>query len=289
MTKPEPPPTDTESVAANGLVQLSVGPTATPEDVAKEASKRSSAVLYNWKTLADILDRHEEDLRKRWTKKTRTWKENVLREAWGPEIPNHHRLDMEILLQDESPIGPVEEKPRGPFLWPYINTEDLGLNKPLLCLLNTRARSPPEVFVNYELEICHLCLRSHTIVPVQLEGYTMYLEGETVDTYGKVVAVGDYDNGYNSNSVAGFQPGDGMLILEIQQRLMEFLVKCCEIIKGDPADILTSSQFPVKQILPALEAVSSNSDPTAEILARYAPYLPPREIDFTKLKALLDT
>ena len=172
MTEPNPPPTDPEKGAADALVQLAVGPAADPKEIVKEAAERSSIVLYNWKTLADILDRHEDGLRRRWTKKTITWRKTVLYKAW-PSMPEFHRPDFEILSMDKSQIGSLEWSPRWSFLLPYINMDDLCREKPLLCLLNTRARSPPESLADQELETCHLGLRTNSIVPLKLEGYTM--------------------------------------------------------------------------------------------------------------------
>jgi hypothetical protein len=169
-------------------------------------------------------------------------------------------------------------------LWPHINLEDLSREKPLLCLLNTRARCPPTTFVDYEIEICRLGIDSRTIEPLQLNGYIIYMEGETTETYGKLVALSDGGNGFNNNSTAGFQPGDGLLILEIQQKVMDFLVRCCETILDKPAEALIS-QYPIQSKLPPVE--DGSLWPTTEDLARYAPYLPPQRPNFNRLKALL--
>ena len=76
---------DSEKAAADALVQLSARSTA--EQVGQEASERSGAVLTSWKLLGDILDRHEESLRKRWVKKSKTWKKTVLVKNCKEQIP----------------------------------------------------------------------------------------------------------------------------------------------------------------------------------------------------------
>jgi len=256
---------------------------ATAEEVSKEATQRSASVLSNWQVLGDILDRHEEALRKRWIRKTKTWKKTILSKTW-PNMPAFHRPDMEILYDEELGAESVEKRPRESFLLPYINMEDLSREKSLLFLLHTRARNPPARFVDDELENCRLGIDTRYIVKLSLNDHTMYMEGQTTDTYGKLVAVGDYEGGFNSNSCAGFHPGDGILILEIQQKLMEFLIKCCEAILDKPADTLIS-QYPTNPEPPPLQDCSLWA--TTEIMARYAPYFPPKVPRFTRLKSYI--
>lgn len=110
--------TDSEKAAADALVQLAADHMATAEEVSKEATERSASVLSNWKVLEDILDRHEEALRKRWIRKMKTWKKTILSKTW-PNMPAFHRPDMEILYDEELGAESVEKRPMEPFLLPY--------------------------------------------------------------------------------------------------------------------------------------------------------------------------
>lgn len=252
--------------------------------VGLEAAERSSIILYNWNALRRILDRHEDTIRKRWTKKTKVRKKTVLHEAWGREMPRLHRPDIEYLLKEETELntnGVMRQRPMGEFKWPHINLEDLSCGKTMLCLLNTRARYPPAAFVYHEIQSCSLGISSDTLVPLMLHGYIMYLEGETVESYGKLVAFGE-----DSHPIGGFQPGSGLLVLEIQQKVMEFLVKFCETILQQPAHTLIDQfSVPTGTLAPIQIAYSW---PTIEILARYAPYLAPERTDFSGLKDFLE-
>jgi hypothetical protein len=283
MPEPNPPPTESESAAAEGLVKLAWPKS---EEVARnaalEAAELASRVLFSWNALGRILGRHEDALRKRWLKKSKAWRRTLLSKAW-PNIPLSHRPDIAYLAKEALQLGKdgvLMKRPVEPFMWPYINMEDLSSDKPILCLLNSRARNPPATFAGSELGYCRLGIESKTIIPLELEGYTMLLEGEGMDSYGKLVAAGVY------NSLkAGFSPGDGLLILEIQERVMEFLVKWCELTLDKPIDVLMNQGSIVRQLQP-LEI--SSPWPTLAIMAKYGPYFPPGTPDFSRLKQLLD-
>jgi hypothetical protein len=169
----------------------------------------------------------------------------------------------------------------GEFKWPHINLEDLSCDKPMLCLLNSRARYPPAAFVYHEIQSSSLGISSGTLVPLILHGYIMYLEGETVESYGKLVAFSE-----DSHPIGGFQPGMGLLVLEIQQKVMEFLVKFGETILQQPAHTLIDQfSVPTGTLAPIQIAYSW---PTIEILARYTPCLAPERADFSGLKDFLE-
>jgi hypothetical protein len=184
MSTPECPTVLSERGTVDAARLLTAGPESKElvKRVGLEAAERSSIILYNWVALRHILDRHEDTIRKRWTKKTRTRKKTVLHEAWGGEIPRLHRPDIEYLIKEATELktdGVMRQRPMGEFKWPHINLEDLSYDKPMLCLLNTRARYPPAAFVYHEIQSCSLGLSSNTLVPLTLHGYAMYLEGET--------------------------------------------------------------------------------------------------------------
>ncbi|PGH00376.1 hypothetical protein AJ79_08228 [Helicocarpus griseus UAMH5409] len=56
------------------------------EEVIREIQEMSTAILTSWRTLRDILDRHEASLRKRWLKKTIAQRIKFL-QAVNPGIP----------------------------------------------------------------------------------------------------------------------------------------------------------------------------------------------------------
>jgi hypothetical protein len=76
----------------------------TPAEVQKEARKRSTDLLSQWNTLQRILERHEEVLRKRWMKKTKTQRTQILLGAW-PKMSQNHRPDYEAWFKEGSQVG----------------------------------------------------------------------------------------------------------------------------------------------------------------------------------------
>jgi hypothetical protein len=85
-----------------------------------------------------------------------------------------------------------------------------------------------------------------------------------------------------------FQPGEGLMILEAQERVLSFLVNCCEQILHDiPAATLTTDAFTL-QPEPHL-----NSDRESEgleylaVMAAEAPYRVPAQLDLGKIESLL--
>jgi hypothetical protein len=118
MSTPECPTVLSERGTVDAARLLTAGPESRElvKRVGLEAAERSSIILYNWVALRHILDRHEDTIRKRWTKKTRARKNTVLHEAWGAEIPRSHRPDIEYLIKEATELktdGVMRQDPWG--------------------------------------------------------------------------------------------------------------------------------------------------------------------------------
>jgi hypothetical protein len=144
-----------------GLPQPSSYPT--PAEVRQEAFELSTEVLSNWTTLQKILDRHEGTLRKRWMKKTKAQRREILLTAW-PDIPSTHRPDFQAFRKEPHQKGPQGTKFKNAYLWPYITVEDLVQAKSLLLFLNSRGRNPPSKFAHADFEASNLGRVSGAIV-----------------------------------------------------------------------------------------------------------------------------
>jgi hypothetical protein len=111
------------------------------------------------------------------------------------------------------------------------------------------------------------------------------LEGEDVDTYGRVVSWDD-DEDAMMKTLSGlvYQPGEALLNLEIQQRIMSFLVKCCQAILHD----VTSGSWMEASILAEPAALVSHSEwPTLATIAAEFPYRLPAHLDFHNIQNLV--
>lgn len=274
------------SAVGSHLPQPSSFPTAL--EVSREAGLRSSAIFEQWNALHNILDRYEELIGRRWLKKTHSQRMTILLSAW-PNMSKTHRPDFVALRSERKEARTQGSQYRNAYLWPYINLEDLVQSKILLLFLNSRGRNLPERFAFADFEAVHLGIVSQAIQRPFLNGYTMLLSGQTVaENYGKVVAWDDHDRAFDwFMSGAAAPPGEGLLLLEIQQKLLKFLVKCCELVLHD----ISSSALREKATPMHLEVSHLSSDPTAwaslaSLLAE-APYRVPGRLDLKRLKAII--
>lgn len=82
-------------------------------------------------------------------------------------------------------------------------------------------------------------------------------------------------------------PGQGLIVLEIQQRVFHYLVDYCERIMYDiPADHLASDRYPIQPLVkPAKETV--NSFDSLVIMAAEAPYRLPANMGLVRLESLI--
>ena len=178
---------------------------------------------------------------------------------------------------------------RDAYLRPYINVEDLSEGKTLLLFLNTRARNPPSVFARADFNALHLGHICGTVMPAFLNEHTMLLSNATdATTYGKVISWDEDDRAFDwMQDGTEFMPGEGLLVLEIQHGLYDFLLKCCRTLFQDisPED-LASEQLPV---LPEPEAIVSKDSAYAsiDVVAAEAPYRAPAAVHFARLRQIV--
>jgi hypothetical protein len=108
------------------------------------------------------------------------------------------------------------------------------------------------------------------------------------EEYGKVMAWGDHPDAFDwMHTRKQFLPGEGLLILESQQRVLNFLVKCCQLILHEiPFANLTTDTFPCKQE-PRLKAESDSVGfVSLAAMADEAPYRVPFQLDLGQVESL---
>ena len=260
-----------------------------PSQVKKQASEYSSQIFSNQVLLKDILDRHEPTIHKRWAKKTRNQRLEILLAAW-PKISVAHRPDFMAFRKETEREREAGTKFRDAFMYPYINLEDLTKPRTLPLMLQSRARGAPYAFAFADYDAAHLGIVSKAIIPPFLNEYTMMLTGRTTPkTYGQLVSWDEDDSAFESMiSGKGMHPGQGLLVLEIQARVMRFLVDFCERILHDiPASDLTTEKWPIQSpvVLPreTIDGFASQAAMSAE-----APYRLPANMDLPRLESLLE-
>jgi plasmid maintenance system killer protein len=257
-----------------------------PGQVKKQAIKRSIQIFKDWELLKAILDRHEATIHKRWTKKTKNQRVKILLAGW-PNMSVSHRPHNEAFREENEHQREASTKFREAYLWPYINLEDLSKPKTLPLFLQTRGRNTPDAFAIADQDAAHLGYVTKAIVPVFLNEYTMmFTNRKTPEKYGELLSWDDNDDAFHwLMSGKGMHPGQGLLILEIQERILRFLVDCCKCIMHDVPD-LTSDKYPVQPPV-VLTRETANGYDTLALMAAEAPYRLPASMDLERLESLI--
>jgi len=207
-------------------------------------------------------------------------------------MPSKHRPDLQTLIGGSETVQQRQgaTKFRNSYLWPDINQEDLVQNRQLLLLfLTSRGR---QAFAHADLDAFHIGRVSGAIRPVFLNESTLLLSGQrTSETYGRLVAWEDHDEAFDwMNSGFQFQPGDGLLVLERQQEILRFLVKCCYLLTQDMSvsslvDISLPVQPEPEPILP--RHIYERSYQSIAAVAAEAPHRVPAHLDLERLHSLI--
>ncbi|OAA72221.1 hypothetical protein ISF_01294 [Cordyceps fumosorosea ARSEF 2679] len=264
--------------------------TPSPAEVRREASAKSREAFAAYKTLGEILQRHEATIQKRWTKKTKQQRLQILLKAW-PGMPASHRPDFEAFRNESADQRERGTKYKRQYLWPCINQQDLSQPRLMPLLLNSRGRHPPPAFAAADVESVHLGLVSKALDPIFLNEHVMILHGATkAEEYGKLVAWDEHPDAFEwMHTRRQFLPGEGLIILEVQARLMKFLVDCChEILHEIPAADLISDAYPVHPEPPPMTDNDASGFASLAVMAAEAPYRLPERLNLARLESLLE-
>ena len=205
-------------------------------------------------------------------------------------MPLEHRLDYRIMEKESRKEGEFGSPHRDAYLYSYVNIEDLVQGKSLLIFLHSRGHNLPEAFANSDLVAAHLGIVRQAIIRPFLNEYTMFLHGRTTpETYGQIVAwTADSEAFECMIDGRGKQPGEGLLIMEIQKKVLEFLVKCCHSILGDMSpEGLTGKNVPLEAD-PGPVLTDPTAWPSLAAMSAEAPYRVPASVDFQRLEAIID-
>jgi hypothetical protein len=249
------------------------------EQVRAQAHDFSCSIFQHWILLNKILKRFELQIQKRWTKRSKSQKLTLLLQAW-PHMAATHRPEFATLRKvgaNNNKRRPNQEREKEACLWPHINQDDLVETQNLLVFLNSRGRHLPDKFAFGDR-----LQNSRKPEPSDLDKYKMCLHGQrSPKSYGSLVLG---DEGDKIQQALRFEPAVGLLVLEIQERILDFLVKCCRLILHDidfdQLDLIETKPDP-PQIRYAL------SVPTVTAMAEIAPYRVPQKLDLGRLLSLV--
>lgn len=260
-----------------------------PAEVRRQVKGRRDNILSSYATLNNILTRHEATIQKRWAKKSKNARTKILLDCW-PGMAESHRPDFTAFRLERPRQGRgTTTRYRDSYMWPYINQEDLSGPRALLVLLNARGHNHPSQFACADAESIHLGLVSTVIVPLFLNEYTMMLNGVEDERYGQLLSWDDHPEAFTwMHEQQQFNPGDGLLVLEIQERVLSFLVKCCKNLFHDiPPEKLLSDEFP-PQPMPELKPPAETDTLDSRALMREEEaYRVPARLDMSRVATVL--
>jgi hypothetical protein len=264
-----------------------------PSEVRSQVRQMAPRIFQNWETLMKITERYEDVIRRRWSKKSKPKRRDLLLAAW-PDMAKGHRPDLAV-FKSRRPGQPHEKgSRRDAFMWPYINLEDLSQTEPLLLMINSRGRHPPDAFAHADGTYPTLGHVSRSIdMPPYLNEYTMAFNGRrTPSSYGQLYAWDGPEDGFELMvSRKHVLPGEGLCILEIQDRLYRFLVDVTKAILHDVPTDPKALTDPSTPIIPEPPSVSSKDNDTGitslATTNMEVPYRLPANLDLSRLLSLV--
>lgn len=255
-------------------------------------NKLSTTIFSTKEKIMRILQARESRLQQRWAKKSKEQRIKILRAAW-PEIPGRHGAGVHEILQS---ICPQSCKPTGYpksdaiYKWPYLNLEDLAHGRNLPLLLNSRGRNNPDVFAYADLAACELGRENEKIKVAWLPRHLMMLNGQDrPEVYGKLTHWEESDLTAFYLWIAGvhLDVGDGLLVLEIQKKIYEFLLECCcHVFSEVPRDQLLEIRVPLQPEPALIETRGASYLNLATVVAE-APFRVPDVLDTERLLRLI--
>ncbi|KAI2640634.1 hypothetical protein GGS26DRAFT_586636 [Hypomontagnella submonticulosa] len=263
------------------------------EDTISRIPRAEPETLTPDEDLIVIIGRHEEAIQRRWMQKSKSKRKALLLQVW-PGMPSSHRPEIELWRTKFEPGSSLD---LSPFKWPYMNLEDLSKTEPLLLLLNSRARFTPDYFTYFDLLSTSFGLKVECTAPGVLEHhFMMFRSRRTPETYGQLYSS---EKPFGAESDVATDPtrlwytaGEGLWVMEIQDRLYSFLVQCCEAILHDvPPELLMppdDDHLPIRPKSPTMSSsVNSEGIKNAAVASFENLYDAPRNADFFRLASLV--
>jgi hypothetical protein len=249
--------------------------------------------LSDWQILRKIVERHAEVLEEGWMKKTRKKQKEILLEAW-PNMSASHRPDFGAYRQENTGrhwmgLSNFQEG----YMWPYINQDDLS-TRSLVVFILSRARNPRSMFAHADIDATRLGSIGHFIPElIFLSNYTLFMNCETPQTYGRVVSWDDDPSVANVMfEQRQFSPGEVLRVFELQAKIYSFLVKCRELILHNfvVSGSLFGENFPTipeSSVAKATSATTTDMLPSLASISAEAPYRLPVSLDLERLRAII--
>lgn len=219
-----------------------------------------------------------------------------------------HRPDFENMRQIAKQAPRSRTCRSDAYLWPQINLEDLQSRNLLLYFLKSRGRNLPDLFRIADVKTAHLgdgwdrsldfaqefdnyCCDFHYLEDHQHEAEgeklcMLFQDSHSISRYGTVVV--NYTTELLPSQYKYLrQSHEGLLSLEIQQKIYHFLLSCAKLILHDvaPADFFLAPCRPE----PAMSEVRSNTYRSLSAHSLDACYQVPQKLNLARLRLLVGT
>ncbi|KAJ6627604.1 hypothetical protein B0H10DRAFT_1993357 [Mycena sp. CBHHK59/15] len=213
-----------------------------PEEATKRADIIRRNLFASWSRLKAVVLAHEDTISKRWKKRTSAKRRQFLSEV-EPTLPKEHAPEVSAFMQNAGQYATLQDK-RDNFLFPYLNLDDLSINNgtQFLGLLHARAHRFPSEFVLFDEDTIHFGIVAGGIQRYHGFDCAMVIFGNE-DTYGRVLEYSERLNELDENSPDGgamehllresMTFGNGLVVLETQGKLMNFLLAVVSKILSD--------------------------------------------------------
>ncbi|USW52715.1 hypothetical protein Slin15195_G060340 [Septoria linicola] len=231
-------------------------------------------------------ERAEATIQKRWVKKSTEQRRKILVAAWAGELAPYHRPDCQAWHQEGELVEDGTTHYREAYMWPFINQENLTKPRNLLHFISARGKCSPSAFAANDLRAMHCGIVAKALIPFVLPRHIMiFRDIDDVETYGTNLSFDDLpeaESWYQQGTK--LPPGEGLLVLESQERSLAFLVRCVlEILH----DVEAPWSGPLQDIPPPLLSESDTSFNMWAIFTAESQYRPPAQVSFTHIESLL--
>lgn len=260
-----------------------------PIEAIVQRSDSVTEIFTHYELLGDILDRHEVTIHSRWLNKSKAQRRAIILSSWKSDMAPSHRPDWEFLSNGKwLARGHLTYEDWEAMRCPQVNQENLTKPRSLLLFLSSRARNHPANFAAADLGAMNIGMSLEFLKCGHLPHYVMmFTANKDVATYGKLVKV-------DVQAKASERPhvlqcllvGEGLLVLQAQERILKFLVACARRILHDVSDmdVFTGPVSPAHK----LPDVTATGFASLAVMVAEAPYRVPRQLDLDRIVSLLD-
>ncbi|KAL8969865.1 MAG: hypothetical protein Q9183_001793 [Haloplaca sp. 2 TL-2023] len=212
-------------------------PTFTKIDETRDRSKALTSLIWEHHARINVyLDHWADTIQQRWQNKTVAQRVKVLDEAWkvaGASMAQSCHPDIAACL--DYGLAKIPPKNIRIFQIPEVNRDDLSKARPLMIMMESRARNHPEAFAASDRASMYLGIKTRILNAPMLPAYTMHLSGRKSEKrYGQLERWEIANEAEQTlKEGIGIEPGEGIDVLEKQATLLNFLVNCAKLILPD--------------------------------------------------------